>query len=268
MLKPAELRTNPPSWPPQREMIRHVELRLVSLHQLPTRKEQRPDVHDSPHHKWVPKLSGLPEPPQASGGVISPSLVVSLHAIGGYCSVSTKKKASRKKSSTSFYTDAVDSNGLNAFFGHTIHLFAAEPEHTILHISVQDSNNSAAATSTAGMGHVAYEAVVLGTLRQGYRCIPLRSRLGTRIEMCSLLVHISMTRVANPIGMPDSERVKQHTAFVAEQAETIQGLHTKIDALESALRRSQQTMDSLITSKSSGSIPSQPSTSPSRRVST
>lgn len=40
---------------------------------------------------------------------------------------------------------------------------------------------------------VAYETAVLGTLRPGYRCFRLRSsRFGTRIEMCTMFVHISI----------------------------------------------------------------------------
>ena len=89
--------------------MRHVKLRLISLHQLPTRREQRPDLTDSIHHQWVSKLSGAAEPPQATGGVISPSLTVSLHTIGGYGSVSTQPRP-KKKPSTTFSTRAVEGN--------------------------------------------------------------------------------------------------------------------------------------------------------------
>ena len=65
-----------------------------------------------------------------------------------------------------------------------MHLLAAEPLETILRVAVIDGSDGA---------EVAYEAVVFGSLRPGYRSIPLRSRLGTYIEGCALLVHLDLT---------------------------------------------------------------------------
>ncbi len=39
---------------------------------------------------------------------------------------------------------------------------------------------------------VAFETALLGALRPGYRCFEMRSRNGTKIELCKLLVHIDV----------------------------------------------------------------------------
>ena len=40
---------------------------------------------------------------------------------------------------------------------------------------------------------MAYETVVLGALRRGYRNVPLRdAKHGTRIELCALFVHLDV----------------------------------------------------------------------------
>ena len=46
---------------------------------------------------------------------------------------------------------------------------------------------------------VAFETCVLGALRRGYRCLEMRSRLGTKIELCSLLVHVDFA--SDRVGM-------------------------------------------------------------------
>ena len=75
-------------------------------------------------------------------------------------------------------------NGMNAEFEEKIHCIAAEPHATFLHVGV------------ANQGHkVAYETAVLGRLQSGYRVFALRGRLGTRIELACLFVHISSSRL-------------------------------------------------------------------------
>ena len=63
-----------------------------------------------------------------------------------------------------------------------MHCLAAEPQETILRVGVWDRG-----------ALVAYDTLVLGALRAGYRCVQLRdARHGTRIELCALLVHIDV----------------------------------------------------------------------------
>ena len=62
-----------------------------------------------------------------------------------------------------------------------VHCLAAEPHETFLRVAVEDEDDD----------EVAFETAVLGRLRPGYRVLQLRSRLGTRIELCYLFVRIS-----------------------------------------------------------------------------
>ena len=133
----------------------------------------------------VPKLSGFPEPPY-SGAVSSPSLTVELFSIGGFCCASAHLPP-KEPSATRFHTPPVAGNGLNPSWGHTVHCMAAEPTTTILKLSVNDGDTE-----------VAYECIVLGVLRPGYRCVQLRSKLGTKIEMCFLMLHITIGERPNP----------------------------------------------------------------------
>ena len=68
---------------------------------------------------------------------------------------------------------------MNAAFDDQFHCAAAQPHATFLRISVSDDGDE-----------VAYDSLVLGRLRRGYRIFKLRSLLGTRIELAYLLVRI------------------------------------------------------------------------------
>ena len=88
MLKPAEMRAGK-RWPPPRQQLRRVTLRLISLHQLPTRGEHRPQLYYGQHaecHAHVSELSGRAVQPKAATAS-TPSLAVELHPIDGYCCV-------------------------------------------------------------------------------------------------------------------------------------------------------------------------------------
>ena len=67
-----------------------------------------------------------------------------------------------------------------------MHCLAAEPRETLLRVGVWDHGTL-----------VAYDTLVLGALRAGYRGIQLRSRLGTRIELCHLFVHVALGEEVN-----------------------------------------------------------------------
>ena len=62
-----------------------------------------------------------------------------------------------------------------------VHCVAQETNATVLRVGV-----------TEGRKEVAYESVMLGRLRPGYRVLQLRSSAtGTRIELCCVLIRIS-----------------------------------------------------------------------------
>jgi hypothetical protein len=87
-------------------------------------------------------------------------------------------------------TSAAD-NGVNAVFYQVIHCVAAEPLATFVRIAV-----------VTGRVEVAYETAVLGRLRPGYRVFRMRSMLGTRIELCYLLVNIRFWKEPNMWASP------------------------------------------------------------------
>ncbi|KOO23243.1 phosphoinositide-specific phospholipase c [Chrysochromulina tobinii] len=89
---------------------------------------------------------------------------------------------------TAFSTSAAIANGLNPVFHELVHCLAAEPNETVLKLGIVDADVE-----------VAFATVVLGLLRPGYRSVQLRSRHGTRIRLCSLLVHIELANELSPI---------------------------------------------------------------------
>ena len=134
VLKPAEMREAPARWPPPRQHLTRVSVRLVSLHLLPTRMENRPRLHAGAHtacHEHVPHLSSRTPQPTKAGTVSSPSIQLELHPIGGYCCISSElpppEHAGRK-----FETGEVFGNGLNPQFDRVAHCLALEPRETIL----------------------------------------------------------------------------------------------------------------------------------------
>lgn len=66
-----------------------------------------------------------------------------------------------------------------------MHCLATEPNHTVLRVSVIDRDQEAA-----------YDTLMLGALRPGYRCIELRSKSGTKIEVP---VHARTGGIARPL---------------------------------------------------------------------
>ena len=131
-------------------------------------------------HQHVRELSGKRAQPESSG-VSSASVTVSLHAIGGFHQLSTVLPPRGKRQLKQWTVDAAERNGLNPSFPDgEVHVLAAEPDYTVLRVSVADEGQE-----------VAYDTAVLGTLRPGVRCLELRSvKYGTRIELCTLLVEV------------------------------------------------------------------------------
>jgi hypothetical protein len=226
-------------WPPVRETVRRVSIRLLALYNLPTRREARPKLVGGPRtaaHSYVPQLNGERAPPDGSVNPSSPSIQLSLHAIGGLCCVSSHSPPPEGASNT-FCTPPAVANGLNATFGDQVHCFAAEPRETILKIAVMD-----------GDVEVAYETVVLGILRPGYRCLQLRStQFGTRIRLAALFLQIEMGQVPNGPHAQLRELRKQlaaQRAIIEEHERTIDEQKSLITKLQtSSGRRSAMVSD-------------------------
>jgi len=163
-------------WPLLREEIHRTTVDVLSMHNLPKRGEQRP-VSRNAAHKYHPELSGASAPPN-NQDQSNPCLKLSLHPIGGFCAISTKLPL-LSDVTTELTTHTIRANGMNARLEHTVHCFAAEAHATFLRIGIFDRENE-----------VAYTAVVLGRLRQGYRVLQLRSLLGLRIELAHLFVRV------------------------------------------------------------------------------
>ena len=200
VLKPAEMRWADGIWPPQRTRTTCVTMRMISLQHLPTRREARPRLltgQRAASHAQLVALSGLPAPPDADSVASSPQIKVELFAMGGRAQVSRTLPPPEGEATMSATTASVAGNGLHAAYNETVHCLATETAHTILRVSVLDREQE-----------VAFETVLLGVLKQGYRCIELRSRLGTKIEICTLLVHLSISELdldPRSFGRPLSE---------------------------------------------------------------
>mmetsp|Transcript_71502 Transcript_71502/g.195992 ORF Transcript_71502/g.195992 Transcript_71502/m.195992 type:complete len:603 (+) Transcript_71502:1-1809(+) len=231
VLKPKELCTPSPDgpWPPTRQNLSRVTLRVISLHHLPVQREQRPWTTSGKHagcHDFT-SLSGKTAPPKANATVSTPSIQLELHAIGGFCCVSDLVHPSHADLSKTFRTKAVDTGGLLAEFDQVVHCLASEPRETVLRVVVMD-----------GDAEVAYETAVFGALRTGHRCFQLRHmRTGTRIQLCALLVHIAVGEEPNLWAKDDMLRQlleKQQASHEALQSQ-VQEQRKRIEELEAAL---------------------------------
>ena len=71
-------------WPPPREQLHRATIELLTLHNLPTRNEQRPRYSGSRSacHKFHPELSGIAALPD-NLDPCSPELRLSIYATGG-----------------------------------------------------------------------------------------------------------------------------------------------------------------------------------------
>eukprot|EP00966_Prymnesium_polylepis_P324031 7380144-Prymnesium_polylepis.2 len=100
--------------------------------------------------------------------------------LAGSCAVCEKLPVPQRPTAEFSTSVSQKGNGLNMTFGATVHCVAAEPLATFMRIAVSGGNQE-----------IAYETVVLGRLRVGYRVLPLRSSVhGTRIELAYLFVCI------------------------------------------------------------------------------
>ena len=200
ILKPPAMLAAQPAWPQPRQMVRCVTIKLLSLHQLPSRKEARPLYE--PHHRYVERLRDVSLPPTAAS-VSSPALTVEVFAVGGYHCVTEQlpppSPIAGNSPPTRLHTIGVGGDGLHPHFDMTVHCVAAEPKETMLRIGVQDLtyNPSLQDEADARTAHhsqdCAYEVCILEALRPGYRSLPLRSRSGCFMDMCCLYIHVSIS---------------------------------------------------------------------------
>lgn len=202
-------------WPPPRERLHRMTMKVVSLHELPKRGEQRPRFEGSRMscHKYLPELSGEPRAPTSSMDLSSQSVTISLHPIGGFCAVSSVLPLPQAvESEITLAQEDVEGRATGAVFNQQVHCVATEPHATFFRVGVSD-----------GGREVAYEIAVLGRLRYGYRVLQLRGALGTRIELCYLFVRISFGSEPNLWSTPTHARIQnaQHGTEVLRLKELL-----------------------------------------------
>lgn len=88
---------------------------------------------------------------------------------------------------------------------------------------------------------VAFETMSLGLLRPGYRCVQLRMLTGTRIRLCTLLVHVELSDEINLYAERRSllEVISQREKVIREQRD-------RISRLEAGLVSEYQTNEACI----------------------
>ena len=206
-----------PCWPPQRSELSLLSIRILSVHHLPTRGEHRPAL-DAIHHAHVPELSG-PAVPPSCGSISSPSLCLSVHPIGGFAAIAPSLELLKRTGGGSFSQRMRSApcgarGGLSVGLDVHSHCLVAEPMESVLRVALLD-----------GETEVAYEAVVVGVLRHGYRCIPLRDPTsGSFIDGCALLVHIERSS-APSAWVDDHEELRKtiarQQAIIDEQRQAL-----------------------------------------------
>ena len=81
------------------------------------------------------------------------------------------------------------------------------------------------------------DTLVLGALRNGYRCIQLRSRLGTHIELCHLFVHVALGEEVNTNASVAElrDQLQQQQTFAQEQQTLAREQQLQVQALQGEL---------------------------------
>mmetsp|Transcript_1998 Transcript_1998/g.5040 ORF Transcript_1998/g.5040 Transcript_1998/m.5040 type:complete len:1003 (+) Transcript_1998:348-3356(+) len=209
-------------WPPACHKLRRTSIEILSLVQLPKRREARPSFegHRGACHQYHPGLSGAATPPNQLAPS-APELIATVHSIGGFSAVGESLPLPR--SAKTEVSLAPRDGGMHVAFGQTLHCIAAEPHATFLRIGIVDSRRE-----------VAYEIAVLGRLRRGYRVLQMRSALGTRIELCRLFVRISFGSELNKWASPrqqEKQLREQHEADLL-QRKRIEGLEAALGTLQ------------------------------------
>jgi len=225
-------------WPTAREMLHRTTVRLHSLHNFPKRGERRLRLDGSRRdcHCYVPELSGANNCPPNNRDPAMPAISLTLHSIGGFCAISKELPLLQGIGSEIIVNPLAprSGGGLNTAFGDTLHCIAAEPHATFLRLAVTDCGTEAA-----------YETVVLGRIRHGYRVLQMRSMFGTRIELCYVFVHVSMGAELNVQATPRQQKMQ------------LGALHQRIKALMAvnSLRGAQSAEKSTMDTATEGARP-------------
>ena len=185
----------------------------------------RPRAHHRP--AYLPREHALVACSLMIGVHVAPSVMrLPLH-LAGFCAV-TKKLPMHQAVEREASTRTVHNSGLSVPISQTMHCLAAEPHATFLRISVTDSGQE-----------IAYESVVLGRLRHGYRIFQLRSLLGTRIELCFLFVRIHFGSEPN-LWVRDPQQQQRQVGALQRRLEELEAAlaHSSSEALVSPMRQS------------------------------
>ena len=183
----------------------------------------------APHHLYLPELSGQSVPPSC-GGLAWPSVGLSVHPIGGFAAIASSLEQLKRTGGGSFSQRLRTPScggargGLSATLDAQAHVLVAEPAEALLRLAVLD-----------GETELAYEALVVGAMRSGYRCIPMRHPAsGSPIDGCALLVHVSRSR-APSAWIDDHEELREtiarQQATIAEQAARLEAQARQIAVL-------------------------------------
>ena len=107
---------------------------------------------------------------------------------------------------------------------------------TVLRLAVHDGGELAA-----------YATVVLGVLRSGYRCVPLRSPLGTPIEMCSLFVHVDIGTEENLWASAEElqSRVRAQQLVIWEHERSLAAQSDLVGRLEERVQQQEREITEL-----------------------
>jgi len=222
--RPAAPKLPTPSWPPQREELHRATITIHSVHYLPSRKEQRPHFQTHEHFESGKGIGSSGPIQTQAGNVSSPSVSVELHAIGGVACVATSLPPAEV--TLRHVTHTVERNGLNPRFNATVHCLAAEPMETVLRVAVIDGDKE-----------VAYETVMLGTLRHGWRALTLRDMKATRIDFCVVLVNVAIgTNPPDILLPPDLQR---------DELVPKEGVERALELREQRMARWQRTREKL-----------------------
>jgi len=138
-----------------------------------------------------------------------------VHPVGGFCAASSTLPLPQNIA-TEVDLAGVDGNGLNTPLHQTVHCIAAEPHATFLRLGIAD-----------GGQEVAYETAVLGRLSCGYRIFQMRSVFGTRIELCTLLVGISVSSEPNVFATQRQLRI-QSSMLEVQRLRMLESIEQKV----------------------------------------
>lgn len=159
----------------EKRQLHMLELHLIAGFELPKPNEQCccAEVHDRYH----PASTFGPRPSSASG-VIQPAVIVEVHSGEGFrCAVA---QGSPLSDGASFTSSSCPTGGLHAVWDERITCVAEQADGALVSFHVRGADKEL----------LAYEALPMHTLREGYRAVRLRSLTGSRLMQGTLLVHL------------------------------------------------------------------------------